>query len=81
MKHSSELVSFFVKKTSSCQFQNNKNGFAFPTKSLRASSVALINPPFCGDTFFIEIGARILDLLILWYIRSNGTEHWNYFSK
>ena len=28
-----------------------KNGFAFPTKSLGASSVALIDPPFCGDTF------------------------------
>ena len=31
-----------------------KNGFAFPTKSLRASSVALINPPFCGDTFLTQ---------------------------
>ena len=48
------LVSFFVNKTSSCQFQKQKNGFAFPTKSLRASSVALINPPFCGDTFLTD---------------------------
>ena len=47
------VESFFVKKTSSCQFQT-KNGFAFPTKSLPASSVAVINPPFCGDTFFTD---------------------------
>ena len=32
-------------------FQNKKRFSAFPTKSVRASSVALINPPFCGDTF------------------------------
>ena len=46
-----------------------KTGFAFPTKSLGASSVALINPPFCGDTFFYwhEIGAGILYLVIIWY--------------
>ena len=43
------LVNLFVKKTI---IFKTKNSFAFPTKSLRASSVAFINPPFCRDTFF-----------------------------
>ena len=28
-----------------------KKKFCFPTKSLGASSIALINPTFCGNTF------------------------------
>ena len=31
-----------------------KTGFAFPTKSVGASSVALINPPFCENTFLLK---------------------------
>ena len=58
------LLSLFVKKTSSCQFQ--KNGFAFPTKSLWASSVSLINPHFCGDFWLTQDRSPHLYLLILW---------------
>ena len=36
---------FNVKKTT---------GFAFPTESLVASSIARINPPFCGNTFLTD---------------------------
>ena len=50
-----------------------KNGFAFPTKSLRAISVAFINPPFCVETIFYwnEIGASIL----YWFYGCIGEVH------
>ena len=48
------LVSFFV-KTNSCQFQNKKR-FCFSNKSLRASSVALINRRFVETHFLLTRG-------------------------
>ena len=48
------LVSFLAKKFDKFLSISIKTGFAFPTKSIGASSVALTNPPFCGNTFFTE---------------------------
>ena len=62
------LVSFFVKKTSSCQFQNKKR-FCFSNKS----SSGEISCPYKSAILWRhifdwhEIGARILYLLILWF--------------
>ena len=56
------LVSFFVKKTSSCQFQNKKRFFFF-----NKTSWGDFNCPYKSAILWRhEIGARILDLLILW---------------
>ena len=84
--YSRRIIQKFLHKLSSnkklsskflCEEYNfkTKNDFAFPTKRLRASSVALINPPFCGDTSgfdWHEIGTRILYLLILWHLLTQG---------
>ena len=43
-------VHFFCEEDKSLSIK--KSFFVFPKKCLGASSVALINPPFCGDTFF-----------------------------
>ena len=53
---------FLCEEDKFLSIKKKQTGFALPIKSLGACSIALINPPFCGDTFLPDI----LYLLILW---------------